>query len=74
MIAEKIVKLFFDFVFKLHGMPKSIVSDRDKIFTCLFWKHLFKTAGTKLYLSSTYHPQSHGQIERLNRCLENYLQ
>lgn len=71
--AEKVAKLFLENVFKLHGMPTSIISDRDKIFTSLFWQHLFQAMGTKSHLSSAYYPQSDGQTERLNRCLENYL-
>lgn len=52
--------LFFENVFKLHGMPSSIVSDRDPIFISEFWKTLFKLVGTRLHLSTSYHPQSDG--------------
>lgn len=69
--AETVAKLFLDTIYKLHGPPTSIVSDRDKVFTSHFWRELFKLMGTRLDYSSSYHPQTDGQTERLNQCLEN---
>lgn len=54
--AHEIAKLVLDNVVKLHGLPKSIVSDRDKIFTSAFWKTLFTLLDTKLLMSTAYHP------------------
>ncbi|WVZ48794.1 LOW QUALITY PROTEIN: hypothetical protein U9M48_000203 [Paspalum notatum var. saurae] len=71
--AASVARVFFDSVYRLHGLPESIVSDRDKIFTSLFWQKLFKLAGVSLRLSSSYHPQSDGQTERVNQCLETFL-
>jgi hypothetical protein len=68
-----IVQLFIDHVFKLHGLPLAIITDRDRIFTSQLWHDLFKSLGVKLKFSSAYHPQSDGQTERVNQCLENYL-
>lgn len=71
--AQTVARLFLDHVYKLYGPPVSIVSDRDKVFTSLFWRELFKAMGTKLEMTTAYHPQSDGQTERVNQCLEGYL-
>lgn len=68
-----VVDMFLDNIYKLHGPPVSILPDRDKVFTSLFWRELFKLMETKLDMSSAYHPQTDGQIERLNQCLETYI-
>jgi transposase InsO family protein len=69
--AQYVAKSFLDNIYKLHGFPQTIVSDRDKIFTGNFWQSLFKYAKVELRLSTAYHPQSDGQTERLNQCFEN---
>jgi hypothetical protein len=71
--ATTIAKAVFDNVVKLHGLTKTIVSDRDKVFTRTFWKELFSLMGTQLMMSFAYLPQIDGQIERVNQCLEMYL-
>jgi transposase InsO family protein len=71
--AEQAAKQFFAGVVRLHGLPKSIVSDRDSKFTSAFWRELFKLTGTSLDMSTARHPQTDGQSERMNRTLEEML-
>ncbi|KAJ9516246.1 hypothetical protein QJQ45_001132 [Haematococcus lacustris] len=66
-------RLFFDHIFKHHGLPEAIISDRDPKFTSDFWTSLFHLTGTRLLLSSAYHPQTDGQTERANRTVEDML-
>ena len=68
--SERLARLFVNNIFRLHGMPKSIVSDRDSCFMSRFWKSVFEILSTKLLYSSAYHPQTDGQTERSNRTLE----
>ena len=55
-IATTVAQIFMDNIFKLHGMPNSIVSDRDPTFTINFGQEFFKLQGTQLHLSTSYHP------------------
>jgi hypothetical protein len=71
--ASKVADLFAKMVCKLHGMPKSIISDRDPIFVSRFWQQLFQLSGTKLRMSTAYHPQTDGQTEIVNKALQQYL-
>jgi hypothetical protein len=64
--AQKVAQIFLDSVFRLHGMPTHIISDRDPIFTSTFWKELFRLAQVQLCMSTAYHPQSDGQTECVN--------
>ncbi|KAI3667584.1 hypothetical protein L6452_42650 [Arctium lappa] len=70
---EKLAKLYIDEVVSRHGVPQSIVSDRDSRFTSNFWASLQKELGTRLNLSTAYHPQTDGQSERTIQTLEDML-
>ena len=69
--AQGLAAVYADRVFRYHGVPQSIVSDRDTRFTSLFWKELAQRLGTQLRMSTAYHPQTDGQTERVNGVLED---
>ena len=71
--AESVARVFFAEVVRLHGIPASIVSDRDPVFTSAFWKALFAASGSKLLMSSAFHPQTDGQTEAVNKAIGMYL-
>ncbi|OWZ13892.1 Gag-pol [Phytophthora megakarya] len=71
--AEGVARLFIEHIWKLHGMPTNIVSDRDRKFVSAFWQHVFKSVGTKLSMTVAYRAQGDGQKARMNRTLEEYL-
>jgi len=65
--------LYLAEIFKLYGIPKTIISDRGPQFTMHFWEQMHKSLGTSLIRSTAYHPQTSGQTERLNQVLEDML-
>lgn len=70
--AAELAQLFMEQIFILYGLPDSIVSDRDPIFTSKIWEELFAIQGVTLNTSTADHPQSDGQTEVVNRCLETF--
>lgn len=70
--AQQIAQILFAEVMKLYGVPKSIVSDRDRVFISEFWQELIQMQGSTFKLCTTYHPQTNGQTKRVNQCLETY--
>jgi hypothetical protein len=71
--AEGSARVFVDTVFRLHGLPRELVSDRDPRFTAEFWRSVFRLVGTRLKMSTADHPETDGQTERANRVLEEIL-
>ena len=61
--ALQVAQLYLANIYKLHGLPTTIISDRDRIFTSNMWQELFKLTDTQLAMSSAYHPQTDGQTE-----------
>ena len=70
--ASQYARLFVDNVFRLHGMPQVIISDRDPRFVSKFWDELFSLLGTDLQFSTAFHPQTDGQSQVTIRVLENF--
>ena len=71
--SAKLAKIYMTRIVCLHGVPRSIVSDRGTQFTSKFWNQLHETLGARLEFSTAFHPQTDGQTERVNQILEDML-
>jgi hypothetical protein len=71
--AQQFAKLYIDNIYKLHGLSKVMVGDRDSKYTSEYFRRLFQQLGTKLNLSTAFHPQTDGQTERVHRTIEQIL-
>jgi len=72
-MAEELARLFRDNVWKLHGLPESVISDRGPQFAVRLTRELNKMLGIETKLSTAYHSETDGQTERTNQKLEQYL-
>jgi len=71
--VEDLAQRFSIEIYRIHGIPKTTISDRDPLFLSKFWKELFKVQGTQLKYSTAYHPETDGQTEVVNCTLKSYL-
>jgi hypothetical protein len=71
--AERYAEIYIDLLVRLHGVPKTILSDRGTQFVARFWAQVHESLATKLIHSSSYHPQTDGQTERVNQIVEDML-
>jgi transposase InsO family protein len=68
--AKDYAEIYLDRIVQLHGIPKTIISDRGPQFIARFWEQLHENLGTKLIRSSSYHPEMDGQTERVNQIVQ----
>ena len=73
MSAPEVASLFLQHVVRPHGLPDTLVSDRDPVFTSHFWRRLLELCGIRANRSTPFHPQTDGQTKRLNSMLKQYL-
>ncbi|MCO5612609.1 hypothetical protein L7F22_066878 [Adiantum nelumboides] len=72
-MASNFSRVFINKIFRLHGLPKRVLNNRDAKLTLKFWTSLFQAIGTQLCFSTAYHPQTDGQTERVNQVIEDIL-
>ena len=72
-LLDKLSRIYVSEIVRLHGVPISIVSDRNPRFISYFWRSLQGALGTRLHFSTTFHPQTDGQLERTSQTLEDML-
>lgn len=72
-VALIMAQAYLTHIYNMYATPKSIVSDRDKVFISKFWQESFKRLGKNLHMSTAYHLEIDGQTEVLKHCLEGYL-
>jgi hypothetical protein len=71
--AESVAQAFFAEIVRLHSVPQSMVSDRNPVFTSVFWQELMRLIGAKIHMTSAFHPQSDGQTKAANKVITMYL-
>ena len=71
--ADQLAQLYVSRIVSLHGVPRTITSDRGSLFTSAFWSRLHQALGTALKYSTAYHPQTDGQTQRVNQIIEDML-
>jgi transposase InsO family protein len=71
--AEYLVKIFAREIWRFHGIPTDIISDRDSRFTSMEWKQFLGILGVRPWMSTSFHPQTDSQTERINQTIEAYL-
>lgn len=70
--TSSLATVFVDTIYKLHELPQSIVTNRDRVFTSHFWKQLFHLIRVEQHFSTAYHPLTNEQTERVNQCVETF--
>jgi len=71
--AKGAARLFLHYIWKLHGLPKRVISDRKSQFVAAFTKELYRLLGIQIFFSTAWHPQTDRQTERVNQELDQFL-